>query len=251
MKKNKNLWGPNRKLSSSNKDSSTISQETSAFNTGKILLLFSAILILTACSPQHRSIKKWEAFEWELLQSNGKHLACKIYSRKVKGSKFREYKAVAEINVSPENAVKALREKNENSQKHLDKGIGHVEILNSSANEIVAYSVYNLPFPFKDRAMCERFTFSENRETGMHRISWKEDWSVGPKTEKACVRMPIARGSWEFTPVGEDKSKAVYIVHTEPGGAIKPWMVNGTIKKGIPDEFKSIEKISQSLIKNN
>lgn len=217
-----------------------------------MIMLFMAIL--SSCSThrakrlRNKSIKEWKSYEWKQDQKNTDgNKGWTVYSRKVKDSKFKEFKIEGEICVSPSKSIESLREKTENSQKYVDEKEGFINVLSSTQNETVIYSVYNLPFPFRAREMCERFLFTENKETGVLKISWKEDWAVAPPKTRGMVRMPIVRGSWEFKPIDTDKSMATYIVHAEPGGMISAWMANSTVGKGLAKELKSIEEIAYTL----
>lgn len=213
----------------------------------------SLIVILSfcqSCSTTPKGVSKEHLAEgWKIVkQDKGTNPPdWTIYSRQKAGSTFKEFKIIGNINVTPDKAIQALREKTQNSEKYIDEKEGYIKVLNSTENEMLVYSVYNMPFPFKDRAMCERFLFAENKETGVHSISWQEDWQAAPPQKKDIVRMPIARGSWEFVPIGSGRSRATYIVHADPGGSIPSWMVNATVSKGLPNELTSIEAIADSL----
>jgi len=223
------------------------------------VLLQSGIFIMCAfifysCSAyraerlKNKSYREWKAYQWNQekeYEENG--LIWTSYSKKIEGSNFKEFKIIGEINVSPATAVVVLREKTENSQNYLEKDEGYIEVLSSNEREAVIYSVYNMPFPFKDRAMCERFSFSVEEKSGIHKISWVEDWTMVPQKKEKVINMPIARGSWEFAPIGKNRSIATYIVHADPGGSIPAWMANSTVGKGLSKELKNIEAIAQTL----
>ena len=215
-----------------------------------ILSLFVFPAVFQSCSMTQMNPSKENIDEgWEIVnQEKSKNPpAWTIYSRKKADSKFKEFKISGNINVPPDVAIQALREKTENSQKYIDKKTGFIHVLSSTKEEALIYSVFQMPFPFRNRAMCERFLFFENKETGVHKITWKEDWKAAPLQNSGVIRMPIARGSWEFVPKGPDSSMATYIVHADPGGDIPSWMVNATVSKGLPDELKSVEEIAAIL----
>lgn len=211
-------------------------------------------ILFTGCSTQranrlrNKSMKEWASYQWEENEKlanldRGWH----VYSRKVKDSKFKEFKIEGLINVSPSKAITTLREKTENSKLYLDEKEGFVDVLNSAPKELLVYSVYHMPFPFKDRSMCERFTVSIDSISGVHKISWMEDWTAYTGSTTGTIKMPIARGFWLFEPTGEGTSKASYCVHAEPGGHIPAWMVNATVGKGLSKEFESLEDIAANF----
>ena len=208
--------------------------------------IFQSCTTYRAERLKNKSYREWKAYQWseeKNYEANGQSWT--TYSRKIEDSKFKEFKIVGEINVSPAKAVEILREKTENSQNYLDKDEGYINVLISNDTSAIVYSVYNLPFPFRDRAMCERFSFSVEEKWGIHKISWVEDWKMAPHNEEKVINMPIARGSWEFKPIGTNRSVATYTVHADPGGSIPAWMANSVVKKGLPKELKNIEVIAQ------
>ena len=147
----------------------------------------------------------------------------------------------------PQKRPSRSSEKRLETVKSISEKEGFIKVLSNTEDEMLVYSFYNMPFPFKDREMCERFLFVENKETGVYKISWQENWQAAPAQKKELVRMPIARGSWEFVPTGQGRSKATYIVHAEPGGRIPSWMVNAVVSNGLPAELSSIEEIAMEL----
>ena len=209
----------------------------------------SACVTDRAIQSRNQDIEAWEAYEWQLERNSaaGEQPAWTVYSRKVEGSAFKEFKVEGVIRVSPAEAVRALREKTENSEAYLDEDEGFIRVLHQTSDEAWVYSVYRMPFPFRDRAMCERFVFASNAETGAWTITWQEDWEIEHPETEGVVRMPVARGSWEFTPRGDNQSRAVYIVHTEPGGSLPAWLVNGSIGKELPRELQQIEEVAAHL----
>lgn len=214
--------------------------------------IFSMVVLalFQSCSSTSKTVaNEQQAESWKMVKQakSQKSPDWTIYAHRKAGSKFKEFKIVGTINVTPEKAVQALWEKTEHSEKYLTEKDGSIKVLSKSEKEALVYSVYNLPFPFKDREMCERFLFFVDQETGIHKISWQEDWELAPAPKKNAVRMPVARGSWEFIPIEAGRSSATYIVHAEPGGSIPAWMVNAAVSKGLPAELESIEKIAEKL----
>lgn len=216
-----------------------------------ILFIITLVIALAGCKRPpnlQEGMPSDTKNSWKLVKTGKKDSAdWQVYSRKVEGSSFKAFKITGQIDVSPGKAVEALRYKTEHSEEFYTEEEGFSKILKSTPDEALIYSVFRLPFPFRDRSMCERFLFFENKETGVHKITWQEDWSAAPPENKNIVRMPVARGSWEFVPDGNGGSRATYMVHAEPGGIIPSWMVNATVSKGLPAELTNIEEIAGSL----
>ena len=237
MAKHKRLLSQNQKLSSCSDNLRTNPGKKIAFSANKALLLFSTIAVLKACSPQHRSIKKWESLEWQLLKSDGEVSSYEMYTRKVNGSPFKESKLKGILQASPKEAIAALRYRTEQWQEFYTKDQAFFKIIENSPHELLVYSVFKLPFPFRDRSMCERFLIEEDNITGTTKITWHQEWEKAP-LEKGITRMPVAKGSWVFEPYGKHESLATYQVYTDPGGRLPGWMYNLTVRKGLRKELR-------------
>jgi hypothetical protein len=189
------------------------------------------------------------AGNWKVLKENKdpNHHAWTSYSRVVPGSSSKEFKITGTLHVPPANAVAALREMTVNSKEYIKESEGFIDVLSIDEKQVLVYSVFYMPLMFKDRGMCERFVFSEG-ESGSHRIVWKQEWDSCQPPQEKIVRMPVARGSWEFSPLANNKSKATYIVHAEPGGNFPAWMFNSAVKKGLPKELEKIERVAKSIM---
>jgi len=204
------------------------------------------VFVLIGCSTTQNSISSTKANEgWEIVKKDKseeeKWILC---SRKTAGSKFLEFQIVGVMNATSKQAQKAVREKMENNEKYEIDGLP-IEILSNTKTELLTYSVSKMPFPFKDREMCERVKFSKNETTNTTSVVWKEAWDEAPAKKDKTIRMPIIRGSWLFVPSDSTKSKATYSVQFDPGGHIPAWMVNSMAGSFLIEELKSIEEIAQ------
>ncbi|MEW5741543.1 MAG: START domain-containing protein [Myxococcota bacterium] len=52
-----------------------------------------------------------------------------------------------------------------------------------------------------------------------------------PPLPKGWVRIVKLHGSWTFTPLPEGKTKVVYVIHSDPGGSIPAFFVEGARRK--------------------
>lgn len=210
-----------------------------------ILLILA--LIQACTSGRNKSIKKWEAYEWQELSAK-EGLFYKIHTRKVKESPFKEFKIKGVVRATPKEAVEALRYRIEHWKEFYTEDEAYFEVLESDSSKLLVYSVFKLPFPFRDRSMCERFIIEDDTVSGTTKISWGQEWEKAP-SEKNIIRMPVATGSWTFEPHNGDSSMATYQVYTEPGGMLPGWMYNSTVQRGLPKELDAVESISGKLRK--
>ena len=163
-----------------------------------------ALMLLCLCchGTRSQSIREWEGREWQRLKTNDRQAALgyEAYYRSVPGTKVREYRITGEFAINPQEAVHALREKSERADRYLDAKIGFVEVLESTPTELLTYSVYRLPWPFRDRSMRERFHLHHDAGTGERRITWTSEWAGAQPEPPGVERMPDVHGSWVFKP---------------------------------------------------
>ena len=203
-----------------------------------LLTLVISCTVLPACatSQTERSSQEWQLID----EDPNSPFNWSTYSRRVVGTPYREFKLSGVLNLSPERAVEVLKERTINSEKYVSPEEGYMHVVSHAENELVIFSVFNMPFPFRDRAMCERFTFSHDPLLKQHTIAWREDWQACAPLEEGVIAMPVARGSWTFVAQGQNKSLATYIVHVHPGGRVPAWLSNLGVAQGLPMEFKKI-----------
>ncbi len=187
----------------------------------------------------------WE--EIERSDQNNSH-SWISYSKEVNGSKFKAFKIKGIISASPIEAIEALRYRLEQWTDFYTEKEAYFEILESDSDSLLVYSIFKLPFPFRDRSMCEKFKIKQDPSTGVHQITWQQEWEKAP-AEQNIIRMPVAQGSWTFEPMDSTKSLAIYEVYTEPGGNLPAWMYNSTVKKGLPKELADINFIVEKYIR--
>ncbi|WP_165819381.1 START domain-containing protein [Flagellimonas aquimarina] len=197
---------------------------------------------------RNKSLKEWGAYQWSKdKEHSAVNKTWTIYSRKVKGSKFKEFKITGKVMASPKKAVMAFQEEIVNNKSYPYKNEGSFKILSSSKDSLIVYSVHPMPFPFRDRSICKRVQISSDSESGIKKIQWTEDWVSNTEDTKGTVHMNRANGFWMFEPGGKSQSIATYVVHAEPGGNIPAWLFNSTIEKGLVKKLKRMEMIIQKM----
>jgi hypothetical protein len=78
---------------------------------------------------------------------------------------------------------------------------------------------------------------------------YRRRWAIAeaaetPPSERAVVRLAVNRGSWELGPADSAgaRTRAVYCLFTDPGGALPSWLANQANRTGIPDVFAAVRK---------
>jgi hypothetical protein len=206
--------------------------------------------MLTSCSTyrinrlKNKSYKEWKSYQWnETKRSSDKEVSeWNIYSRKVKGTNLFEYKIEGVISSSPAACVEAFRvDLHAHAEGHFNKKYPVYDILQESKDSLLTYVVHNEPFPFRDTEMKVQYVFV-NDEDGYSAVQWNEAWgeSSAP-TSKKLHRVETFMGSWQFSTVSKNKSKAVNIVQFDPKKMPK-WLVNPMVTKFLKKGFENIEQ---------
>lgn len=210
----------------------------------KNVSLILAFVVLNSCSTyrinrlKHKSYKEWKTYQWTEIKSSDQDLVdWTIYSRKVKGTNFLEYKIEGEIASSPESCIATFRKDiYQQVDKKENKKYPIYKIVNESKDSLLTYVIHNEPFPFKDTEMSVRYLFSDNKE-GDATIIWHEAWTESSvKPSKKLNRVETFRGSWDFLKESNNKTKAVNIVQFDakkmPKWLVNP-MVTNFLRKGL------------------
>lgn len=213
-----------------------------------ILIVFP---VLNSCSTyrinrlKNKSYKEWKTSKWtETKRSSDKEIAeWVIYSRKVKGTNFLEYKIEGNVQSPPKDCIEAFK----NDIYRLadgaeDKKYPTYDILDETDENLFTYVIHNEPFPFKDTEMSVKYKFYSN-EDGATGVKWKEAWenSKIPPSKK-LKRVETFRGTWSFSPVTGNSCKALNIVQFDPKG-MPMWLVQPMVSKFLK---KGLEKLRTS-----
>ena len=184
-----------------------IASPTNFFFIFPLLLSFS---FQSCLSPRDQSIKEWERYEWKTLAEDNESnpVSWVAYARKVRNSKFKEFKIVGEINVPPEKAIRILSENNE---------------------------------------IYRNFVLSTDKETGCQKVSWQEGWDEDLNLKNKDSRTPKILYSWKFVPSGRNKSIATYIIYSEADNKMPASKFNSVVQKELPKKLRSFEQMVVSL----
>jgi len=204
------------------------------------LLLLTILLGFQSCvSPRNRSIKKWEKQEWKIAKADkSEQPDWIIYSRKISGTNFFEYKIEGETSSTPQACISSFKQSLQNDATD-SKKFPTYDIINQSPDTLLTYVIHNEPFPLKDTEMSVRYIFFTSDDAGSTGVRWQEAWDDSKvEPAKKLSRVQTFRGSWHFTPISSTHSKAVNSVQFDPK-KMPPWMFEPMVfqflKKGLRD----------------
>jgi ribosome-associated toxin RatA of RatAB toxin-antitoxin module len=182
-----------------------------------LLFLFSVLCFIAFIFPNM-------ANAWDLAK---KQNGITVYTRSVKGSNFKEYKAIAHIKASLSSLVAIVEDISAYpSWIHTCKEGKLLKRLNEK--ETYNYTINDAPWPVRDRDAAVHNKISQNPEDRVVTIEIKGIPDYIPE-KTGLQRVKKIDGSWRFTPLGNDTVEVVYQVHSEPGGNLPSWLVNSVV----------------------
>jgi len=160
----------------------------------------------------------------------------RMYEREVPGSDFAAYRLEATIDAPPR-AVAAAAQRNlsdpDVAQKYTTK-----TVLRDDPDATVVYSYIDIPI-VSDRDVVTHTVRSFDPDTGSHRLEWRAS-EEGPAPRPGVVRLRESRGSWEFAPLPDGRTRAVYESHTDIGGSIPAWLLERLMSDTVVDGYESL-----------
>lgn len=77
-----------------------------------------------------------------------------------------------------------------------------------------------------------------NKQTYLR--SWQAANSRGPKPCAKCTRVTLCNGNWTLQSLGPKKTRAIYTLHTDPGGSVPSWVADMANTRSLPDLLRSV-----------
>lgn len=193
---------------------------------------------------KNKSMKESSAYELKEVKKSPDSEGEKwtIYSRKIEGTNFYEYKIEGAIAASAEAGIAAFRQDIlDQAAMVVNKKYPTYEIVSESQDSHFVYIIHHEPFPLKDTEMSIRYDFFNN-EDGTTGVTWHEAWdeSQVPPSKKLS-RVETFRGSWNFAPTSDNSCQAINSVQFDPKG-MPMWLVKPMIMKFLKNGLKDIRE---------
>ena len=178
---------------------------------------------------------------WELRRERD---GISMYTREVQGSRYREVKAVMELDHSMEK-VYALLEDIPGQQRWMADMV-EVRLLEDDPVNPVQYSRIRAPRPVQDRDVV--IITRVERQAGRIIRHFESATHRDAPSPSNVVRIDSTRGSWQLDSLAPARTRVTYINHAEPGGSLPAWLVNRQI---MDQPFESMRGMREELrIKN-
>lgn len=199
-------------------------------------------MIFTLLSSFSMFSQTEEEPDWELAKEKK---GITVYTRLMQDSKFKEYKAVSEIDATPSELIDILF--NVKEYPEWMYAVSSSEIIEMDGENIFyVYSEVKVPFPFDNRDQVTKSVIIRDPESGIQTI----EVSIVPDflpTNKGIVRMNSGRGLWQFVPLENGQTKATHIFGGDPGGSIPSWVVNMFLVDGPIKTFTGLKELISEM----
>lgn len=200
---------------------------------------FSSCATHRAIRLRNKSIKEWSFYQLEEVEKSteDKEEQWTIYSRKIEGTNFFEYKIEGDIDATPETCLLAFKQDILNQSKDLkNKKYPTYDIVSKTKDSLLVYIIHHEPFPFKDTEMSIMYVFSKD-EDGTTGVKWHEAWDANPiPPSKKLSRVKSFRGSWRFDSNSDNTCQSFNSIKFDPKGMpqwlFKPMVIN-MLKNGL------------------
>jgi hypothetical protein len=182
---------------------------------------------------------------WEIAARNER---VTVYARERPESGLREMQAEGLIDAPPEEVWRALRD-----YEHHPKTMPYVEVARvldrrDGDKVLYVYNVLNLPMVSRRDYVLKVVDESAWKDgQGYLKLTWKTANARAPRGPRDAVRIEVNDGYWLLQPTaGGTSTRAIYYIHTDPGGAVPKWIVNRVNGTAIPDVWEAVRRAAKA-----
>lgn len=149
-----------------------------------------------------------------------------VYTRPKSGSKFKEFKALTQVNADMNTCLNVMRDVAHFKDWMHDAE--KVELLKKfNDNHFVYYVETKAPWPVENRDAIYEFKLFQLKN-GNYKVTVKAASNDYKAKKKGITRIEELDGYWIFT-AKEDHILAMFQMHANPGGNMPGWLVNSGV----------------------
>jgi hypothetical protein len=115
-------------------------------------------------------------------------------------------------------------------------------LLERTPDGALVHTYIDLPFMFSDRELAIRIRHVADRETGIHRISWRDANEHLSPPDDGVLRL-TTEGYWEFRPLSPHGTQAVYMTRAEIGGSLPKAVGDRLLRGQAVDSVKRLRRL--------
>ncbi len=198
-------------------------------------------------SSQNIISSKGENQEWKIVKvSKNAEASWTISSRKIGGTNFFEYKIEGDIPSSPKACISSFRQDIYNlANGSKKKKYPTYKIVDESKESLLTYVIHKEPFPFKNTEMSIRYDFFQDPENTIEEVTWREAWEEDsvPAPSRKLSRVQSFRGSWYFSEISNNHTKAINTVQFDPK-SMPQWIIRPMVVKFLRQGLENIREMT-------
>lgn len=174
--------------------------------------------------------------KWELAKEKDN---ITVYTKDTEGSRIKSYKTVAILDCAVDDLIPVYMD-----AERFTEWVFHCPESREIAREndtLVYYSIYSMPFPFKDRDLVARRVKRTNPDGS---VSFDVNQIEGVlDNNDDYVRIPAYEERSTLIPLDNEKVKVVSEGFFDPGGSLPSWLLNMFIADGPVETFINLREL--------
>ncbi len=163
----------------------------------------------------------------------------KLWQREVPDSDIQQVKLEVTIRGSSRRVWDTLRDVE--AVPDYNPYVGESRLIEQQGNVRYVYQRFTPPF-VDDRDLTYRAVALEDHQTGVYEQLITIANQKGPPPRSGIIRVQVVEAHWLLEPIGSDRTRLLYWIHTDPGGWIPDWFYNWGQRRSVPTMIDSFEK---------
>lgn len=177
---------------------------------------------------------------WELRKESD---GIQIYTTEYAGSDFEAFKAVTVLDASIEQLMAVMIDP-KSCLEWVHNCIVSRAFGEGDFYDRYAYSVNDMPWPVADRDYV--LHINTRGDKASNQVVMRLNAVPGARKENDDYqRVEVSDTLYRFEPVSANKTRLVWVQHTEPNGAIPSWLVNSLVVDIPLKSIKNLEQVAQ------
>ncbi|KAA1172052.1 lipid-binding protein [Marinobacter salinexigens] len=211
----------------------------SAFGGGICATVLIVVLAILAAANAKAELPAENADGWELRKEDGN---IRVYTIEQQDSSFKAFKAVAVLDTPLETLMAVMINPRSCVEWVLNCSESYA-FGKGNFSDRYAYSVNDMPWPVTDRDYVLHIRTQGNRASGV--VIMELNATPNQRAESSNrVRVDRSDTLYRFEAKGE-KTRMVWIQHTDPNGALPGWLVNSLLIDIPIKSIQSLERVAK------
>ena len=178
----------------------------------------------------------------EVWKSEGQSGGLVLFSQPRANSSLKKFKAIGEID-APVRIVHAVIDDFENYPSFMPYTV-ECRVVKHESDATYFYQRLS-PKIVSDRDYTLRIrekSWKGQNGTAVFQHSFEAANEVGPAETKGFTRVKVCQGAWVLEPIGDNKTRATYMIDTDSGGKVPAFIANPATEIAIKKVFAAVRK---------